>query len=64
MREVSCRDGAGREKKFRIFISAQHDVVLAAPPGEVAILEPRVIDAMKQGLTDAQIEAIRRRGAW
>jgi hypothetical protein len=62
MRAMPCEDGADRPRELRVFISDRNRVVLNTPPGEMASLDAKQIHALKQLLTEAQIEATYRTG--
>ncbi|HJQ46520.1 MAG TPA: hypothetical protein VJ870_09375 [Amycolatopsis sp.] len=49
---VSCRDLAGRRRDMTVFISDGR-VVVAAPPGEAAVLEPLEVGRLRAALRDA-----------
>ncbi|RJQ68801.1 hypothetical protein D5S17_31660 [Pseudonocardiaceae bacterium YIM PH 21723] len=49
---VSCRDVAGRRRDLTVFISQGH-VVMVAPPGETAILEPLEVGRLRAVLREA-----------
>jgi hypothetical protein len=60
---VPCRDRADRNRLARVIVNEKGEVVLIAPPGEVAIFDPSEVNAVKQAMADAQVEAIHvRRG--
>lgn len=63
-RIVSCRDHAGRVRSLVVFLAEDHDVCIRVPAGEVGRLQPADIQAVKQALTDAQVESIHRRKTW
>lgn len=60
-RAIPCEDGSGRQRDLTVYLSRDARVVVSAPPGESGILDPRAVEALKQALTDAQVEAIHRR---
>ncbi|MGH3438177.1 MAG: hypothetical protein ACRDRN_17135 [Sciscionella sp.] len=53
---VSCRDVAGRRKDLTVLTSAGH-VVVVAPPGELAVLEPLEVGRLRAALRDAVLDA-------
>lgn len=53
---VSCRDVAGRRRDVTVFVSQGH-VVLVAPPGETAILEPLEAGRLRAALRAAAVDA-------
>ena len=52
---VSCRDIAGRKRDLQVFVRQGH-VVLVAPPGEIAFLEPLDVGRLRAALRDALVE--------
>lgn len=61
VRRIACGDQAGRERDLELFFSAQDDLVLRVPAGEVAVLRPGQILQFRHVLDEAHIEAIARR---
>lgn len=62
---VPCRDRIDRNRLARIIVNAKGEVVLIAPPGEVAVWNPDELNALQQAIADAQVEAIHvRRGGF
>jgi hypothetical protein len=59
VREVPCRDVAGRTRGLRVFVDGG-TVVLFAPPGEAARLGPVELRSLQQVLMTASIEAAHR----
>lgn len=53
---ISCRDVAGRRRDLTVFVSQGH-VVLVAPPGETAILEPLEVGRLRAALREAVVDA-------
>jgi len=53
---VSCRDVAGRRRDLTVFVSQGH-VVVVAPPGETAILEPLEVGRLRAALREAVMNA-------
>jgi hypothetical protein len=53
---VSCRDVAGRRRDLTVFVSQGH-VVVVAPPGETAILEPLEVGRLRAALREAVVNA-------
>lgn len=51
---VSCRDLAGRRRDLTVFISGGR-VVVVAPPGEAAVLEPLDVGRLRAALRDAVV---------
>ena len=58
---VSCRDLAGRRRDMTVFISSGR-VVVVAPPGEAAVLEPLEVGRLRAALRDAVMTVDRRSG--
>lgn len=61
-RSVPCRDHSDRAKYLLIFLTENNDVGMHAPAGEVAVVYPTDVEAIKAALTAAHVEAIHRRG--
>lgn len=60
-RTVGCEDRAGREKSLLVYLSEKSGrIVIQAPPGEVAVITLTGGTALKQAITDAQLEASHR----
>jgi len=59
-RTIECRDGKGRPGRLSI-LAESNVVLIATPPGEVAYLDPAVIDEVKNALNEARVEATRSR---
>lgn len=55
---VPCRDVAGRRRDVTVF-TEQGFVVLAVPPGEVAVLAPLAVGRLRAALRDAVLHAAR-----
>lgn len=51
---VSCRDLAGRKRDLTVFVSSGR-VVVVAPPGEAAVLEPLDVGRLRAALRDAVV---------
>ncbi|AIJ25456.1 MULTISPECIES: hypothetical protein [Amycolatopsis] len=51
---ISCRDLAGRRRDLTVFVSSGR-VVLVAPPGEAAVLEPLDVGRLRAALRDAVV---------
>ncbi|TNC21168.1 hypothetical protein [Amycolatopsis alkalitolerans] len=51
---VSCRDLAGRKRDVTVFISSGR-VVVVAPPGEAAVLEPLDVGRLRAALRDTVV---------
>jgi len=51
---ISCRDLAGRRRDVTVFVSSGR-VVLVAPPGEAAVLEPLDVGRLRAALRDAVV---------
>ncbi|WP_236789444.1 hypothetical protein [Amycolatopsis sp. GM8] len=56
---VSCRDLAGRKRDLTVFISSDR-IVVVAPPGEAAVLEPLDVGRLRAALRDAVVAIGRR----
>ncbi|MBP2474307.1 hypothetical protein JOF53_003179 [Crossiella equi] len=54
--QVWCRDVAGRRKELTVFVK-QGSVVIVAPPGEAAVLEPLEVGRLRAALREAAIYA-------
>lgn len=61
-RTIPCRDRAGRQREAKVLVTDSAQVVFIAPPGEAAMFHPGDVNRIKQALTDAQMEAVHRRG--
>ena len=53
---ITCRDVAGRRRDLTIFVR-QGRVVLVAPPGETAVLNPLDVGRLRAVLRDAVVDA-------
>jgi hypothetical protein len=53
---ISCRDVAGRRRDLTVFVR-QGRVVLVAPPGETAVLNPLDVGRLRAVLRDAVVDA-------
>jgi hypothetical protein len=53
---ITCRDVAGRRREMTIFVR-QGRVVLVAPPGETAVLNPLDVGRLRAVLRDAVVDA-------
>ncbi|MFL6124088.1 hypothetical protein [Actinophytocola sp.] len=53
---VTCRDVAGRRRDLTVFVR-QGRVVLVAPPGETAVLNPLDVGRLRAVLRDAVVDA-------
>ncbi|SDD50771.1 hypothetical protein [Actinokineospora iranica] len=53
---VSCRDIAGRRREVTVLVR-QGQVVLVAPPGEMAIFTPLDVGRLRAALRDAVVDA-------
>ncbi|NIH79056.1 hypothetical protein [Amycolatopsis viridis] len=51
---ISCRDLAGRRRDLTVLVSSGR-VVLVAPPGEAAVLEPLDVGRLRAALRDAVV---------
>lgn len=51
---VTCRDLAGRKRDMTVFVSSGR-VVVVAPPGEAAVLEPLDVGRLRAALRDAVV---------
>ncbi|NKQ54160.1 hypothetical protein HFP15_14825 [Amycolatopsis sp. K13G38] len=51
---VNCRDLAGRRRELTVFTSSGR-IVLVAPPGEAAVLEPLDVGRLRAALRDAVV---------
>lgn len=60
--QVPCHDHAGRERQATVTITDDNQVALIVPAGDAAVWHPVDLNRLKQALTDAQVEAIHRRG--
>jgi hypothetical protein len=58
-RSVECTDPFGRHRSVTVFVKAGESIGLQAPPGETALIDPSLIEALKQALTDALVVAVR-----
>ncbi|GHF88480.1 hypothetical protein FHX82_001222 [Amycolatopsis bartoniae] len=59
---VTCRDLAGRKRALTVFTNSGR-VVVVAPPGEAAVLEPLDVGRLRAALRDAVVSAGREAGA-
>ncbi len=62
-RQVRCTDSMGRARVLRVIVT-EGRLVVQAPPGEVAEINPADVDQMKAYLTSAQLESVQQRGEW
>jgi hypothetical protein len=53
---IACRDVAGRRRDLTVFVR-QGRVVLVAPPGETAVLNPLDVGRLRAALRDAVVDA-------
>jgi hypothetical protein len=53
---ITCRDVAGRRRDLTIFVR-QGRVILVAPPGETAVLNPLDVGRLRAVLRDAVLDA-------
>lgn len=53
---ITCRDVAGRRRDLTIFVR-QGRVILVAPPGETAVLNPLDVGRLRAVLRDAVVDA-------
>jgi hypothetical protein len=53
---ITCRDIAGRRRDLTVFVR-QGRVVLVAPPGETAVLNPLDVGRLRAVLRDAVVDA-------
>jgi hypothetical protein len=53
---ITCRDVAGRRRDLTVFVR-QGRVVLVAPPGETAVLNPLDVGRLRAVLRDAVVDA-------
>jgi hypothetical protein len=53
---ITCRDLAGRRRDLTVFVR-QGRVVLVAPPGETAVLNPLDVGRLRAVLRDAVLDA-------
>lgn len=53
---ITCRDIAGRRRDLTVFVR-QGRVVLVAPPGETAVLNPLDVGRLRAVLRDAVLDA-------
>jgi hypothetical protein len=58
---IICRDVAGRRRDLTIFVR-QGRVVLVAPPGETAVLNPLDVGRLRAVLRDAVVDASQTQG--
>lgn len=61
-RAMPCENGIERKGELQIAIDDRNKIVLLTPPGDAAVLDAKQIHALKQALTEAQIEATYRAG--
>lgn len=52
---ISCRDLAGKRRQLTVIASGGR-VLLVAPPGEAAVLEPLDVGRLRATLRDAVVE--------
>ncbi|MFI7680230.1 hypothetical protein [Actinophytocola sp. NPDC049390] len=55
---ITCRDIAGRRRDLTVFVR-QGRIVLVAPPGETAVLNPLDVGRLRAVLRDAVVDAAR-----
>jgi hypothetical protein len=60
-RNIPCRDRMGRNRLCQVVITAAGDVMVVAPPGEVALFYVNELNDVKQAIADAQVELIHRK---
>jgi hypothetical protein len=53
---ITCRDVAGRRRDLTVFVR-QGRIVLVAPPGETAVLNPLDVGQLRAALRDAVVDA-------
>jgi hypothetical protein len=53
---ITCRDVAGRRRDLTVFVR-QGRIVLVAPPGETAVLNPLDVGRLRAALRDAVVDA-------
>jgi hypothetical protein len=53
---ITCRDLAGRRRDLTVFVR-QGRIVLVAPPGETAVLNPLDVGQLRAALRDAVVDA-------
>jgi hypothetical protein len=53
---ITCRDVAGRRRDLTVFVR-QGRVVIVAPPGETAVLNPLDVGRLRAVLRDAVVDA-------
>jgi len=53
---ITCRDVAGRRRDLTVFVR-QGRIVLVAPPGETAVLNPLDVGRLRAVLRDAVVDA-------
>lgn len=53
---ITCRDVAGRRREMTVFVR-QGRIVLVAPPGETAVLNPLDVGRLRAALRDAVVDA-------
>ena len=59
---VTCRDLAGRKRVLTVFTNSGR-IVVVAPAGETAVLEPLDVGRLRAALRDAVVAAGRDAGA-
>lgn len=62
-REIPSENHSGRARALVVFLTDRNRVAVHAP-GETAIIHPSQVQALKQALTEAQVEAMNRGGDW
>ncbi|MGB3442247.1 MAG: hypothetical protein WBA97_26175 [Actinophytocola sp.] len=55
---ITCRDLTGRRRDLTVFVR-QGRIILVAPPGETAVLNPLDVGRLRAVLRDAVVEASR-----
>jgi hypothetical protein len=53
---IACRDVAGRRREMTVFVR-QGRIVVVAPPGETAVLNPLDVGRLRAVLRDAVVDA-------
>jgi hypothetical protein len=59
---VPCADGFGRPKTALVTITDENEVAVVTPAGGSAVWKPGDVFQLQQALTNAQVEAVHRRG--